>query len=95
MPKKKEVAPVEVVEERRAPDADGAVEVAFVEGVLPEEDRREPEPLVIIDEATELSEEQLQAARTPVVGIDPIPSEPPLRSRADDLLFLSQRKPGA
>ncbi len=31
------------VEERRAPDQDGAIEVAFVEGVLPEEDRREPE----------------------------------------------------
>ncbi len=26
--------------DRRAPDADGAIEVAFVEGVLPEEDRR-------------------------------------------------------
>ncbi len=52
MPKKKaapeaapeatpEAAP-EVVEEHRAPDQDGAIEVAFVEGTLPEEDRREP-----------------------------------------------------
>lgn len=37
-------APADVVEDRRAPDQDGALEVALVEGVLPEEDRRAPEP---------------------------------------------------
>lgn len=37
-------APADVVEDRRAPDQEGALEVAFVEGVLPEEDRRAPEP---------------------------------------------------
>lgn len=30
--------------ERRAPDQDGAVEVALAEGTLPEADRRAPEP---------------------------------------------------
>lgn len=36
------------LEEKRAPDQEGAIEVAFVEGTLPEEDRRctkEPEPV--------------------------------------------------
>lgn len=39
-------APEDIVEDRRAPDQDGAIEVAFVEAVLPEEDRRAPDPEV-------------------------------------------------
>ncbi len=34
----------ELADERRDPDQDAAVETAFVEGTLPEEDRREPVP---------------------------------------------------
>jgi len=42
---KKKAEPEDVTEDRRAPDQDGAIEVAFVEAVLPEEDRRAaPEP---------------------------------------------------
>ncbi len=42
MSKKKDV-PVVEPEEQRADDQDAALETAFMEGTLPEEDRREPE----------------------------------------------------
>lgn len=49
--RKPQTDPVPEVE-RRAPDQDAAVEAAFVEGILPEEDRREPvvvpEPVVSV-----------------------------------------------
>lgn len=53
-------SPEPVAEERRAPDQDGAAEVALVEGTLPPEDRRAPEPV-----APPEPEHQGGAAKTP------------------------------
>lgn len=49
-----------VVEDRRAPDQDAAIEVAFVEGTLPEEDRRAPESVSVEGPLVEAADEATQ-----------------------------------
>ena len=58
--------------ERRAADEQAALEKAFVEGKLPEEDRRESHPLEVLDAlASEVVEVPQIGTPTPVVPMGP------------------------
>ncbi len=68
VPGERPPAPVTVSEpavnpnERRAPHQDGAIEVAFAEGVLPEADRRHAEAKAAEDAALDAAEADARAA---------------------------------
>ena len=58
-----------IAEERRAPDQDAAIETAFVEGALPEEDRREPESEPVATEPPVAAAIEAEAPVTPTVEL--------------------------
>jgi hypothetical protein len=69
--KKTDEAP-DVIAERRAEDQDAALEDAFVEGVLPDEDRRAPEPAPLVPVPEPVAEEasvEVESVETSVAVI--------------------------
>ena len=72
-------APAVVEEERRAPDQDGAIEVAFVDDVLPEEDRRAASELAPTEGLHVTHPDQFAA----LSGVPNAPAEPALPETND------------